>query len=155
IRLHAGAVICSGMVDVYPAPVPPQVMTLPLSEVRRLLGIDLPRSEVIAILRSLEFDVQEAASNCLRVTTPPHRMDIQAGNADLIEDIVRIFGYDRLPATLLADQLPEQHTNRPLVLEERVRDILVNSGLQEVITYALTEPCREAPLEKTVGEYVR
>ena len=52
-------------------------------------------------------------------TTPPHRLDIQAGSADLIEELVRIHGYDRLPATLLADQLPDQHTNQALVLEEK------------------------------------
>jgi phenylalanyl-tRNA synthetase beta chain len=80
------------------------------------------------------------------VTTPPHRRDIQEGPADLIEELVRIYGYDRLPATLLDEQLPEQHANRSLVLEERVRDLLVNAGLQEVITYALTTPEREAPL---------
>jgi phenylalanyl-tRNA synthetase beta chain len=86
---------------------------------------------------------------------PPHRLDIQEGSADLIEDLVRIYGYDRLPATLLADQLPEQHTNRPLVLEERVRDVLVSAGLHEVITYALTMPEREQPLGLAGAEYVR
>ena len=40
----------------------------------------------------------------LRATVPPHRLDIQEGAADLIEDLVRLYGYNRLPATLLADQ---------------------------------------------------
>src|SRR5262249_4244841 len=53
------------------------------------------------------------------------------------------------------DQLPEQHTNQALVLEERVRDILVSAGLQEVITYSLTTPEREAPLGLPAAEYVR
>src|SRR5205085_2574083 len=66
-----------------------------------------------------------------------------------------VYGYDHLPATLLADQLPEQHTNRPLQLEERTRNILVNVGLQEVVTYALTEPAKEAPLGLPALEYVR
>jgi phenylalanyl-tRNA synthetase beta chain len=155
MRQLAHAKVASGMVDVYPAPLPPQIITLPLIEVRRLLGVDIATPEVVRILRSLEFEVQETDQQSLRVTTPPHRTDIQAGTADLIEDIVRIHGYDRLPATLLADQLPEQHTNRSLVLEERVRDILSGAGLQEVITYALTEPGREEPLEKATGDYVR
>ena len=79
------------------------------------------------------------------MTVPPHRLDIQAGTADLIEDLARIHGYDRLPATLLADQLPEQHANRSLEFEERVRDILVNADLQEVITYALTDAGARSP----------
>jgi phenylalanyl-tRNA synthetase beta chain len=152
---HAGARVCRGLVDVYPAPLPPQVITLEMGEVRRLLGMDFPLAEAVRILHALEFKVEQTAAATLRVTAPPHRLDIQEGSADLIEDLVRIHGYDRLPATLLADQLPEQSTNRPLVLEERVRDILVSAGLQEVITYALTVPEREKPLGLTATEYVR
>ena len=52
----------------------------------------------------------------LLVTTPPNRLDIQAGAADLIEEIARIYGYDRVPATLLADPLPPQTGNADLEL---------------------------------------
>src|SRR5262249_10157764 len=72
----------------------------------------------------------------------------------LIEELARIHGYDRLPATLLADQLPEQHADAELAREEHIRDILVDYGLQEVVTYALTEPRREELLG-IPGEYVR
>jgi phenylalanyl-tRNA synthetase beta chain len=88
------------------------------------------------------------------VTVPLHRLDIQSGTEDLIEEIGRIIGYDRLPATLLADSLPEQREDRELTIEERVRDTLVSTGLQEVMTYALTEPRAEAPLEMDSGPYV-
>ncbi|MCS6852779.1 MAG: phenylalanine--tRNA ligase subunit beta [Gemmataceae bacterium] len=155
MRLHAGGTICQGLVDCYPAPPEPQVVSLPLREVRRQLGIELPVGEVRRILEALEFRVEATGPETLRVTVPPHRCDIQVGAADLIEELVRVHGYDRLPATLLADQLPEQHTNRSLVLEERVRDILVHAGLQEVITYALTRPEAEAPLGPPVTDYLR
>ncbi|MBV9124381.1 MAG: phenylalanine--tRNA ligase subunit beta [Planctomycetes bacterium] len=155
MREHAGGTVCQGLADVYLAPVPTQVIDLALAEVRRLLGMDFALKEAVRILQALEFTVQQTGSESLRVTVPPHRLDIQAGSADLIEELARIHGYDRLPATLLADQLPEQHTNRALVLEERVRDLLVNVGHQEVITYALTEPSREAPLGLADSEYVR
>jgi phenylalanyl-tRNA synthetase beta chain len=56
---------------------------------------------------------------------------------------------------LLKDQLPEQVGNRSLSLEDRVRDLLVHAGLQEVITYSLTEPSRETPLVGDSREYVR
>jgi phenylalanyl-tRNA synthetase beta chain len=65
------------------------------------------------------------------------------GQADLIEEIARIYGYERIPATQLADRLPPQRGNPALALEERTRDLLVIAGLQEVITYALTAPQRE------------
>jgi phenylalanyl-tRNA synthetase beta chain len=117
--------------------------------------MDIPSLEAMRILRSLEFAAEQTGPDTLRVTAPPHRLDLQAGAADLIEELVRVHGYDQLPATLLADRLPQQHTNRPLVFEEHVRDLLVRAGLQEVITYSLTMPEREAPLGLPLGEYVR
>jgi phenylalanyl-tRNA synthetase beta chain len=152
---YASGTVCRGMVDTYPRPVAPQTVRLEMAEVRRLLGMDFPLAEAVRILRALEFQVEPAGGEVLQVTTPPHRRDIQAGTADLIEELVRIHGYDHLPATLLADQLPRQQNNLGLVLEERVRDILVVAGLQEVITYSLTTPEREKPLGLARAEYVR
>lgn len=154
MRQFAGGTVCQGLVDNYPAPLPAQVVELKMAEVKRLLGIDFPRQEAVRILQSLEFQVDETGPEGLRATVPPHRLDIQVGPADIIEDLVRIHGYDRLPTTLLADRLPRQQTNLPLVFEERVRDILVSCGLQEVITYALTTPEKEAPLKSAGLDYV-
>jgi phenylalanyl-tRNA synthetase beta chain len=154
MRQYAGAIVCRGIVDVYPAPVPPRVVELRMAEVRRILGVDLPLEECARILRTLEFKVETIGNDALRATVPPHRLDVQEGPADLIEDLARLHGYDRLPATLLADALPPQQTNVPLVFEERLRDLLVDLGLQEVITYSLTTPEREAPLGLPPTEYV-
>jgi phenylalanyl-tRNA synthetase beta chain len=155
MRRHAGATVCKGIVDVYPAPLAARVLELKMSEVRRVLGMDLPLAECVKLLRALEFQVETVGQDALRATVPPHRLDIQEGPADLIEDLVRLHGYDKLPATLLADQLPPQPTTPPIPFEERVRDLLVNVGLQEVITYSLTTPERESLLGAPVGEYVR
>ncbi|HZV04034.1 MAG TPA: phenylalanine--tRNA ligase subunit beta [Gemmataceae bacterium] len=163
MRQYGGATVCRGIVDVYPRPFPPKVVDLKMSEVRRILGMDMPRSECVRILRELEFQVEEIGADALRATVPPHRIDVEEGAADVIEDLVRLYGYDKLPATLLADQLPPQRTNQPLVFEERVRDRLVALGLQEVITYALTTEEHERPLAelgaltqpRSPDEYVR
>ena len=122
---------------------------------RRSLGMDLPIEECARLLRTLEFQVSVVGTDVLRATMPSHRLDIQEGPADLIEDLVRLYGYDKLPATLLADQLPAQATSPPIPFEERVRDLLVDVGLQEVITYSLTTPEREALLGVPLREYVR
>jgi phenylalanyl-tRNA synthetase beta chain len=155
MRQHAGGTVCRGLVDCYPAPPAPQVVTLTLGGVRRILGMDFPLEEAVRILGALEFHVEPTGPESLRVTTPPHRLDIQAGAADLIEELVRVYGYDRLPATLPADRLPRQQANVPLAFEEHLRDQLVDAGLQDVITYSLTMPEREAPLGLPLGEYVR
>lgn len=152
---HAAGTVWKGLVDTYPAPLAPRVIELQTAEVRRILGVDLPLAQVQRILESLEFSVITAGTDRLNVTVPPHRLDIQEGSADLIEEVARVYGYDRLPATLLADQLPEQHGDQALRHEERIRDLLVNYGMQEVITYALTEPARETPLGHEPAEYVR
>src|SRR5262249_47359337 len=72
------------------------------------------------------------------------RLDIQAGAADLIEELARVYGYDKLPERLLPLELPEPKGNRAIELEDRVRDLLADQGLQEVITYSLTSPSAEA-----------
>ena len=127
----------------------------PLASIRRLLGLEISQPEVVRILQSLEYTVEPAGTDTLRVTVPPHRTDIQDGVSDLIEDLARVHGYDQMSATLMTDSLPRQRTNVPLVFEERVRDILVGAGLQEAITYSLTMPEREAALGLPTAEYVR
>ncbi len=154
MRLQAGATVCQGRVDNYPAPLPEQVIELPMAEVKRLLGIDVPIAECARLLKTLEFKVEQSTPDTLRVVEPPHRLDLQEGRADLIEDIIRLYGYDKLPATLLADRLPPQATTPPYTLEERTRDVLVDVGLQETITYSLTSPDKEQPLGLAVREYV-
>ena len=72
------------------------------------------------------------------VTVPSHRLDVNIP-ADLVEEIGRIYGYDRLPPTLLEDELPPQRRNVALEGEEKVRDILVGCGLDEVITYSMID----------------
>jgi phenylalanyl-tRNA synthetase beta chain len=155
MRQHAGASICKGIVDNYPAPLVLQLVTLDLKEVERVLGMNLPMDEATRILRALEYQVEVLGPTTLRATVPPHRLDVQVGAADLIEDLARIHGYDRLPATLLADRLPQQRGNPTLTFEERVRDILVGAGLQEVVTYSLMMPERETPLGLPAADYVR
>jgi phenylalanyl-tRNA synthetase beta chain len=153
MRQFASGKVCQGMVDCYPAPLESKAIILEVEEVSRLLGVNISEKEVLSTLHALEFQVERDAPGTLLVHVPPHRLDVE-GSADLIEELARIHGYDRLPATLMADTLPEQHTNRPLVLEERVRDILAAAGLQEVITYSLTMPEREQPLGLPAGDHV-
>jgi phenylalanyl-tRNA synthetase beta chain len=140
-----GGSVAAGVVDRYPNRPPTRVVTLKKSEIRRLLGVDFPDAEVERVLTALQFSLLKEADGW-KVTVPLTRLDIQSGAADLIEELARIRGYDRLPATLLSGELPPQRTNRPLVLEDRVRDALATVGLQECVTYSLTARDREERL---------
>ena len=125
---------------------PPRYVELKMSQVKRLLGVDFSRDEAARILRALEFERRTSTGRKrLQVTCRTIASTSRTASPILIEELVRIYGYDRLPATLLADRLPRQQTNEQMVFEERIRDILVSSGLQEVITYALTMPEKEVP----------
>jgi phenylalanyl-tRNA synthetase beta chain len=86
------------------------------------------------------------AEDILRVAVPEHRLDCRYP-ADLIEEVARIHGYDLIPVTEMADQLPPQRANRELDLEDDVRDVLAACGLQEVVTYSLTNLEREAAVD--------
>ncbi len=154
MRLYAGGTVAKGVVDAYPAPRALQIVDLTTSEIRRILGMDIPLPECERILRTLEYQVERLNEGTLRVTVPPHRLDVQEGAADVIEDLVRLYGYDKLPQTRLAEELPEALGNADVAFEERLRDTLVALGLQEVITYALTTPEREAPLRLPARDYV-
>ncbi len=148
MRQTAGGQIARGILDAYPQPSPTVRVELPIGEVRRLLGMDLDVETVADILRRLLFDVA-VRSDTLDVTVPDFRTDIGTGvvgQADLIEDIARIYGYDRIPDTMISDQIPPQWTNVDLVREERARDVLVALGLRENISHRFTTPEREAQL---------
>lgn len=144
----AGGTIAKGLIDNYPSP--PELITITITptDVRRCLGINLSPSEMADILRRLEFSVDVDKEN-VRATVPDHRLDISQGvigKADLMEEIARIYGYDRIPETQISDIIPPQYGNPSLEREEQLRDLLVSLGLQEVITYRLTSPEREARL---------
>ncbi len=146
MRQWAGGVLAEGLVDEYPLPPEDPTVEITTADVKRWLGIELSAEEMAGFLRRLEFTV-EVDGESLRVTAPDHRMDIGEGvigMADLMEEIARIYGYDNIPETRMSDDLPPQRSNLRLEVEERVRDILVNLGLQEVITYRLTSPEQEA-----------
>jgi phenylalanyl-tRNA synthetase beta chain len=142
---HAGGEVLAGIVDAYPAPIPPQTIALNRSEIERVLGFGLPDGEVERVLTALQFKLDSTPWGW-SVTTPPTRLDIQAGAADLIEELARVSGYDRLPERLLPLEMPTPKGNRSLAVEQRIQDVLADLGLSECITYALTSPEVEARL---------
>ena len=144
LRRLAGGTVAKGIIDYYPNPPAPVIIDLDPVYVRKLSGLDLKATEIAALLRRLDFGIEPHGDH-LRVTAPDHRLDIE-GPHDLVEEVCRMYGYDRIPSTLLADSLPPQRRNVKLEGEERVRDLLVQLGLQEVWSYRLTSAAREARL---------
>ncbi|MCP5097388.1 MAG: phenylalanine--tRNA ligase subunit beta [Chloroflexi bacterium] len=142
MRRLAGGTVAEGIVDYYPNPPETEAISLDLTYARRLSGLDLSGAEMAALLERLEF-VVTVHDDHLVVTSPDHRMDIE-GAHDLVEEICRIYGYDNIPSTVLSDVLPPQRGNVILEQEERIKDILVKAGLQELITFRVTSAEAEA-----------
>jgi phenylalanyl-tRNA synthetase beta chain len=112
-------------------------VTLRPARVTSLLGIEIPRDEIEAILGRLGMKVA-AAGGEMRVTPPSHRFDI-AIEQDLIEEVGRIYGYDRIPCCdALVPQRPQPVTEQA-VTRERLRLLLVDRGYQEAITYGFVD----------------
>ncbi len=116
----------------------PATIHLRRDRIARLLGFTLPDAQVEGILTRLGLQLTKVADGWSCVA-PLHRFDISI-EADLIEELVRVHGYDKLEARVPhADskmvRLPE---NR--VLENRLRDLLADRGYQEVVTFTFVEP---------------
>ena len=134
----AGGRVAATMGDLYPGRQPPQTISFRPDYAARILGISIPEDEIVRILDSLEFLVNQHPTGEMEVTVPSHRQDVTRP-IDLVEEVGRIWGYDRFPLTLMRDELPPQRTNWRLEGAERVRDILVGCGVDEVITYSLVD----------------
>lgn len=146
MRQWTGGTIYKDLIDNYPLPPEHAQVTITPDDVTRWLGITLSPQEIADILKRLEFNVEIDGLN-VHAKTPDHRLDIGEGIigvADLLEEIARIYGYERIPETRLSDELPPQQSNPQLERGERIRDALVGLGLQEVMSYRLTNIEKEA-----------
>ena len=139
MRQLAGGTVARGFADAYPVVPETKIIDLKVSEIKRLLGLELPADAISHPLEALGFRCQifEGDVPVVRTMVPSSRLDVGIP-ADLVEEVARMYGYDRLPTSLMADELPTQERNRGLELEEWARDVLVGCGLTETISYSMT-----------------
>ena len=134
----AGGQVLSGVVETSDYLPKPVQVSITLERVNRALGTTLGRDEVEKIFKQLGFGVTVEAGDKFVCQIPSRRWDI-AIEADLVEEVARIYGYDRLPSTLPAgDEAGELTAIQKL--RRKVRTQLEASGLSEVIGYSLTTP---------------
>ena len=134
----AGATVQAGIVSAGQVDTSDVEVVSTLSDVNRVLGTELTYTDIEDVFRRLGFGLTGDAEK-FTVSVPRRRWDIHI-EADLYEEIARIYGYDKLPATLpkgdgTAGQLTETQK-----LRRKVRTVAEGAGLTEVITYALTTP---------------
>jgi len=147
MKAWANGKVTTGLVDAYPLPPKDPTIEITPADVKRWLGVVMSIKQMKSMLERLEFICTMKTKQCLLVTVPDHRIDIGEGingKADIVEEIARVYGYDNIPETRMADELPVQLGNPVLDKEERVRDLLVAQGFQEIINYRFTTPERES-----------
>ena len=133
--------VARGVIDVYPSPRHHRRIALRPSRIERVIGACPPREEVVRLLQALGFAVDDSGTE-LGVVVPTFRRDV-AQEDDLVEEVIRVWGYDRIPATLVAGGAlqPVKHP-ASLTLARAVSRALNAAGLHEALTYTLVDPAR-------------
>lgn len=123
-----------GLIDEYPVKSKKVELKLEVEKISKLLGLEIPVRESKRILESLDFEVVEK-KNILNVTVPTFRLDI-VSQEDLIEEIGRIYGYDKIKALAPLVHVGAAPINQKRMFARKVRDILVAQGFSEVYNYS-------------------
>ena len=137
--------ISSGKIDTNKKLYQPNKINLRIKRVNKILGQLLDEDEsktknkIIKILDKLEFKVVEDKGECVEVIPPSFRGDVER-EIDIIEEIARIYGYDKIKPTLFNTTIAQEGKNFRLKVLDQVREILINCGLNEVITYSFVSP---------------
>ncbi len=138
----AGGQVLRGVIDVYPRPQLREDIVLRRSEILRILGAEVPWEDVERILRALGFNTERQGTEGRRATPPSFRPDVTR-EVDLIEEVARHFGYDRLPSRVRpAPPRVERDTLREKELTLSAR--LVGLGYREIISSSMVDPDENA-----------
>jgi len=135
IQEVAGGKVAQGLIDFYPKKVLPKKIKLDLDYIKSLLGIEISKKEIIKILKNLEFTVKELPKNALDVLISTRRIDVLIPE-DLIEEIGRIHGYQKIPAIFPVSLLIPPKRNLDIFWEDMTKDFLKEAGFTEVYNYS-------------------
>ena len=131
--LNAGDVV-NGCIDVYPNPVEPKPVTASVRRVIQRSGVDIPAATMVEILEKLFCKVR-LDGDTLTVTPPPYRSDIE-GEADVCEEVLRIFGYEQIGCTRLRGETTQGGVSPRLKLLSKITAILQGMGYLEIMNFS-------------------
>lgn len=136
-ELDAGDVV-SGCIDIYPNPQPRQVIEASCARIARRAGVDILPEDCERILRQLHFEVRREG-DLLTAAVPDYRQDVE-GEADLCEEVLRVFGYDHIPSTRLRGETTPGGRSDRMRLKDEVAQLLVGLGLCEIVNFSFVSP---------------
>ena len=132
-ELDAGDVV-SGTIDIYPEPEAEQIVHGSCRRIAARTGVDIPGEEIERILRSLSFGV-ERDGDSLTVTVPYFRQDVE-GEADLSEEALRVYGYDKIPGTNLRGETTPGGRSERMRQKDDISRLLVGLGFYEIMNFS-------------------
>lgn len=143
IAKMAGGKVAQDLVDYYPKKVLPKKINLDLNYVETLLGVKIPRGEITRILKSLGFITVKSSNTKILVEVPTRRLDVLLPE-DLIEEIGRIYGYEKIPAKMPLVALSPPKKNDLIFWENFSKRILKELGFTEIYNYSfISEKMKE------------
>ena len=132
-----------GAIDEYPVPATLRKIELRKSRITQILGLDVPDADVERILKSLGFQVRKAIAGW-DISAPTFRVDVLR-EVDLIEEVARHYGYDRLPSNFPALAAPPSPSDPAIERDRFVRRVLLAAGCSEALTFSFIDTAAAAP----------
>jgi len=149
----AGGKVHPGYIDNYPNPIAPSpTLNLSTKRTNTILGTALTKDEIKQKLRDLTFIVHDLDEDQLATTPPSFRIDIKE-SIDLIEEVARLCGYNKIKATLPPTPNFLKKRDKALLVEEKVKDSLIQQGYYEVITYSFISPAELNHLKLPIQDH--
>ena len=137
-ELGCGTVL-NGMLDYYPQKEEVQKVTVNPVRINKLLGVNVPMDQFINILESLEFKCNLVSSEVLELEVPTFRLDITE-DADILEEIARIYGYNNIPSASLEGNATAGVKTEKQKFIDNVKSNSIACGLNEILTYSFVSP---------------
>ncbi|MGQ9673080.1 MAG: phenylalanine--tRNA ligase subunit beta [Candidatus Aminicenantales bacterium] len=134
------------MADVYPEPRKKKEIILRHRRISELLGVEVKSAFINQLLEALEFSVDAQQPGVWRVRVPLFRVDIDR-EVDLIEEVARFFGYDKIPSVLPPLKVVEPIGDKKRVKLAKLRPLLFHQGFNEVINFSFSDPEKEKILQ--------
>ena len=148
-----GGKVAEGLIDANTISLEPEKVSLRVPQLKRILGIDIPADDAAEILRLLEFDVLSSSDALIEVAVPTFRAGDVSREIDLVEEVARIYGYDKVPleSAMTVEVGPMSKFEH---CERLLRDVLAGCGFNEAISSSFMTPAMAETVTLWPGEIV-
>ena len=135
----SGGRVCPGVIDVYPVHTERIQLTFRIPRFCQMMGVDVPRADIVDILERLDCEVVDDGADVLDVTAPTCRPDLER-EIDLYEEVLRLWGMDLVEPTLPASPNRVGALTESQLLARKINRTMTACGLNETMTYSFTDP---------------